>query len=78
MENLEKKIHSHLEKIENIEDLIISDIEILINSVDMDKAIDNPQEELLEIARNVALLLKNKYSKQAVKAGIDLAKDVKS
>ena len=73
---LDKQIHSHLDKQEKLEIQIEDDIDALLKVVSIKKLIDNPEEVLLAIVKEVGENIKNNFAKDAIENGIQFAKDV--
>lgn len=73
---LDKQIHKHLDEQEKLEIEIEDDIDALMSVVNIKKIIDNPEEVLLAIVKEVADNIENNFAERSIDNGIEFAKDV--
>jgi hypothetical protein len=73
---LDKVIHSHHDKIEDIQETIHKEIETIIQNIDIDAIIENPKQELLLIIDVINELILNEYMQKAVETGIEFSKSI--
>ena len=70
---LDKVIVSHIEKQDDLEDGIESDIDTLVDNISIEAIMANPEEALLVIVAQVQDDLKAKYYPESAKNGVELA-----
>jgi hypothetical protein len=74
---MDKLINSHIDKIEDIEYQLDLIIEQEIASIDIDRVIESPQVELLQVAQNIKDIFLDKYGHDVVELGIQFGKAIK-
>lgn len=74
---LDKVILDHVEEIQSIEDEIGETIDFMIDDINIDAVIDNPESALNEFTSHIIDLLDKEYFNKAMEKGIELAKEVK-
>lgn len=72
---LDKQIHAHLDEQDQLEIGIEDDIDTLMKVVNIGKLIDNPEEVLLAIVKEVGDNIENNYAEDSINNGIQFAKD---
>lgn len=71
--SLDKRIHSHLDKMDSIEEQVLSDIDDIIKSIDIDQLIESPSKVLGEAVELIREVMIEKYIPLATEAGEDLS-----
>lgn len=71
---MEQLIQNHLEKIEDLEEKLDANIISIVDGLDIDEVIVNPQTTLLDHVELVEILLTNEFMPKATVLGRDLAK----
>ena len=70
---LDKKLHSHIDEMDILEQKAQEQMDKLISSIDIDEVIDDPHgamQDLIEEAKNILI---NSFIEDAAKNGFDLA-----
>lgn len=73
---LDKQIHKHLDEQEKLEIAIEDDIDALMKVVNIGKLIDNPEEVLFAIVKEVADNIEKNYAEDSIDNGIKFAEGV--
>lgn len=72
--SLDKKIHTHLDELEKIEQNLLDDIDKIITSIDKSQLVSNPDETLADVILQVRELIVNEYFHKAAVEGQRMAK----
>lgn len=75
---MERVIQKHLDKVEDQEDRFDKDLNKLIQAIDIDAVIDDPEVALISVIDEVEEILAKKYLKGMADLGRDLAKQIES
>lgn len=73
---LDKVIHAHIDKMEEIENDMADSIDAMINSVNIDEIMDNPSIEMDILAEEIGNLIEEKYAPNAIENGLNFAQKV--
>jgi len=75
---LDKVIHKHIDRIDSIEEAIDKEIDKLVEHIDIDDIIADPETVVDEITGIVKTLITEKYAKEAIDLGLQFAATVKN
>ena len=73
---MERLIDAYLDKMDDLEEKVTKDVDGLMDAIDIDEVIDNPQGSLGLITETLITMMQYKYHRVAVENGIKLAKDI--
>ena len=73
---MDKLINSHIDKLEEIEDAMDSDIEKALSQIDIDAIMENPEVELARITEALKQRFIDEYAPKAVEIGVQFGKSV--
>jgi hypothetical protein len=71
---LAKELHSHLDKMDEVESGLRDDIDKLIAQIDIDTVIKDPHAALAEVVEEIRSLIIDKYAPLAARNGFDLSR----
>jgi hypothetical protein len=74
---VDKLINKHIDNIDGLEVQIDSIIEQEISLIDIDAAIQAPQETLAQVAENIKRIFLDEYADKAIELGFDFGRVVK-
>jgi len=74
---LDDRIHKHIDQMDKIEERVNKEIDLILQSLDIDDLLESPEEVLLEAVDNFRKILTDELLEESVKVGIDFAKEVK-
>lgn len=74
---LDRVIHKHLDRMDAIEDSLKEEIERIINSINVDLILKNPDAELMMIIAMIKRTLLDDFIPLALEEGVKLSQDIK-
>ena len=74
---LPKLLHSHLDEMDAIEQMMKEDIDKIISAIDKDLLLSNPQEALNEVVEEIKRRMEEEYIPMASQQGVEITKTIK-
>ena len=73
---LDKLLHRHIDKMDELEASVIADIDKAMAAIDIRLLIADPHSVMMDTVEMIRHQILTKYAKEATRAGFDLARDI--